>query len=461
MRNLSRRRFLSGSGAAAGGFALAGVGACKSGGDRSDGDRSHRQAAPAGTTSEAHGSVAAFDPGSWDSVRDQFPLTRDIRHFAAFVLAAHPRPVADAIERHRRGLDEDTHGYLEQHQGENEIAARGAAAEYLGGDADEIAFTDSTTMGLGLVYGGLRLRPGQEIVTTEHDFYSTHEALRLAADRSGATVRRARLYDQPAQASVDEIVGRLVAAVTPATRVVAVTWVHSSTGVKLPIAQIAAALADLNAGRDGADQVLLCVDGVHGLGAEDETVASLGCDFLVSGTHKWLFGPRGTGVVWGRRDAWDAVSPTIPPFATEHFGAWVTGGAPPGTDRGASNTPGGYHSFEQRWSVAEAFRFHLEIGKSAIAQRTQEQATQLKAGLAELADIEVVTPADPGLSAGIVCVSVGKIAPEGVVGSLLGRKIAASVTPYRESYLRFGPSIVTSPDEVDAVIATMRELQGP
>jgi selenocysteine lyase/cysteine desulfurase len=450
MGDVSRRAFLSRSGAVAGSLALGGVAACESGDERAD-----RQG---GTNGAAGG--APFDPGDWESVRGQFPLTRDIRHFAAFVLAAHPRPVGDAIERHRRGLDEDTHGYLEEHQAENETAARDAAAEYLGADADEIAFTDSTTMGLGLAYGGLRLRPGQEVVTTEHDFYSTHEALRLAADRLGATVRRVRLYDRPAETSVDEIVGRLAAAVTPATRAVAVTWVHSSTGVKLPMAQIGAALADLNAGRDAAQRVLLCVDGVHGLGAEDETVEALGCDFLVSGTHKWLFGPRGTGIVWGRREAWDAISPTIPPFAGEHFGAWVAGTAPPGADPGASNTPGGYHSFEHRWAVAEAFRFHLDIGKAAVAERTHEQATQLKAGLAEITGVDVVTPADPDLSAGIVCVSVGAIAPADVVGSLLQRRIAASVTPYREQYLRFGPSIVTSPDEVEAVVDAVRELAG-
>ena len=252
--------------------------------------------------------------------------------------------------------------------------------------------------------------------------------------------------------------GRLTAAVTPATRAVAVTWVHSGTGVKLPIAQIAAALADVNAGRGAADRTLLCVDGVHGLGAEDETVATLGCDFLISGTHKWLFGPRGTGIVWGRREAWDAIGPTIPPFAAEHFGAWAAGASPSGTDPGASNTPGGYHSFEHRWAVAEAFRFHLDIGRAAVAQRTREQATLLKAGLADVGGVEVVTPADPGLSAGIVCVSTGTVAPAGAVGALIDRRIAASVTPYRESYLRFGPSIVTAPDEVDAVVGAMREL---
>ncbi len=64
-----------------------------------------------------------------------------------------------------------------------------AARDLLGGDEGAIAFTDSTTAGLGLLYSGLRLRPGDEILTTEHDFYATHEALRLlAAAGPGASI---------------------------------------------------------------------------------------------------------------------------------------------------------------------------------------------------------------------------------------------------------------------------------
>ncbi len=99
------------------------------------------------------------------------------------------------------------------------------------------------------------------MLTTKHDFYATHEALRLRTERDGVAVRQVELYADPATAAADEIVGKLVAAVGPRTRVVAVTWVHSSTGVRLPIRAIADALA----GRD----VLLCVDGVHGFGAVD------------------------------------------------------------------------------------------------------------------------------------------------------------------------------------------------
>lgn len=74
-------------------------------------------------------------------------------------------------------------------------------------------------------------------------------------------------------------------------------------GLKLPIREIADALAELNRDRHEGDRALLCVDGVHGLGVEDLSMQDLGCDFFVAGCHKWLFGPRGTGLVWGKWDA--------------------------------------------------------------------------------------------------------------------------------------------------------------
>ncbi|HZM40778.1 MAG TPA: aminotransferase class V-fold PLP-dependent enzyme [Acidimicrobiales bacterium] len=429
MAELSRRAFL-GRASAVGG--LAALGACSGGGDGSE-----QRAAP--------GAAAAFDPEDWASVRDQFALDPDTAHFAAFVLAAHPRRVAEAIERHRTGLDTGTQSYLAETEVDAEIAVQQAAAEYLGAEPDDIALTDSTTQGLGLVYGGLRLSPGDEVLTTEHDFYSTHQALTLRARRDGTVVRRVRLYDDPATTSVDEIVSRLMAGVTPATRVVAVTWVHSGTGVRLPVRQLADALGG---------RALLCVDCVHGLGVEDVTVGDLGCDVLVAGTHKWLFGPRGTGIVWARRAAWSEIGATIPPFEPSSFGEWLNG-LPPEPANGLRFTPGGYHSFEHRWALAEAFGFHRDIGKDRVAERTHTQAAQLKEGLSGVPGVTVVTPPGDDLSAGIVCFDVDGSDPVDVVGRLAEAGIAASVTPYAAQHVRAGPSIVTTPDEVDALVAAL------
>src|SRR5918995_4878056 len=243
-----------------------------------------------------------------------------------------------------------------------------AAGAYLRARPSDIALTDSTTMGLGLLYNGLELRAGDEVLTTTHDFFATHEALRLKAARSGASVRRVTLYRNAVRATQDEIVSSLIRGVGPRTRVIALTWVHSSTGVKLPIRRIARALGERR------PDVLVCVDGVHGVGVENETVSSLGCDFLIAGCHKWLFGPRGTGFVWGRTTAWDTVDATIPSFS---------GTASPG----AEMTPGGFHSFEHRWALAEAFRLHMRFGKARVERRIHALNRRLKAGLASMSHV--------------------------------------------------------------------------
>jgi selenocysteine lyase/cysteine desulfurase len=380
--------------------------------------------------------AAPLDASDWRSVRAQFALDQRFHHLAGFLLAPHPRRVREAIARYRRALDANPSEYLHAHGNELEARVRGAAADYLGASVGQIALTDSTTMGLGLLYGGLRLRPGDEILTTEHDFFATHEALRLR----GGRVRRIRLYERLDRVSVDEIVGSIRRAITPRTRVVAVTWVHSSTGLKLPIRAIAEALPR---------RALLCVDGVHGLGVESATVRELGCDFLVAGCHKWLAGPRGTGLVWGRD--WSMTRATIPSFDAA--------GGPPSA---LAMTPGGFHSFEHRWALTAAFRLHREIGKARVRDRVHALAGRLKDGLAEMRHVRLQTPRDSRLSAGIVCLEVvGLSAREAVQRLLREHRVIASVTPYATEYVRLGPGLYTSDDDVDATLQAVRALRAP
>ena len=414
-----------------------------------------KSAAALGATGFAPGAAAApprFDPRSWSSVRAQFALDPRVTNFATFLLAPHPRQVRETIARHARALDRDAKRYLDRQENLNaaDERVRNAAARYLGVNAGELALTDSTTMGLGLLYGGLRLEEDDEIVTTAHDFYSTHESLRLRALRTGAHVRRIRLYANARTASADEIVSSVRRAITPKTRVLAVTWVHSSTGVKLPVRAIADALR--------GTRVLLCVDGVHGFGVEATTPQQLGCDFLVSGCHKWLFGPRGTGVIWGRADAWNAVTPTIPTFDGRAFGPWMEGRAPD-LPRAAAMTPGGFHTFEHRWALAEAFAFRRRIGRDRAAARTHALAQRLKNGLAHVKRVRLVTPQSAALSSGIVCFEVEGRDPFDFVDRLYARaRIVASVTPYASRYVRLGPSILNTPGEVDRVVRAVASV---
>lgn len=382
----------------------------------------------------------------WAGVRGLFGLNPAYLHFGGLYLASHPAPVQAAIEGFRRGLDDNPVDFLHQQAPGLEAAVLRAAAGYLGGDPTDIALTDSTTMGLGLLYTGLNLRADQEILTTQHDFYATHEALRYAAQRSGARLRMIPLYQRIESVSVDEIVASVAAAITDRTRVLAVTWVHSSTGLKLPLRQIADVVASTNAARDTADRVLLCVDGVHGFGVEDERIADLGIDFFVAGCHKWMLGPRGTGLVWGRGgQAWSAVRQTIPTFGD-------------GRSYGSLNTPGGFHSFEHRWALTAAFDLHAQLGRSGIASRIHGLNTRLKGGLSNVPGLRLITPIDEGLSAGLVCFQVAGLSPHQVVDRLHARNIIATVTPYATAYPRLAAGLLNDEAQVDAVVDAVRAI---
>jgi selenocysteine lyase/cysteine desulfurase len=103
----------------------------------------------------------------WDQVRSQFSLSSDVVHLSALLIASHPGIVSNAIDEHRRRLDADPVQYLQENNDRLRDASIAASAKYLGVEPKHVTLTESTTMGLALVYHGLQLKPGQEILTTE------------------------------------------------------------------------------------------------------------------------------------------------------------------------------------------------------------------------------------------------------------------------------------------------------
>ncbi|WKD48903.1 aminotransferase class V-fold PLP-dependent enzyme [Microbulbifer spongiae] len=431
---MKRREFLQRAGLAIGAVTLSGTGAA--------------QAVPTSI-----GTAAT----NWDAFRDLFPLTRDYIQLATFLLASHPRPVAEAIETHRRAFDENPAEYWHRHYKTIDGKITDSAARYMGGTGSHIALTDSTTMSLAMVYSGLQLAPGTEILQTTHDHYSTDLSLQLRAKRTGASVRRISLYDDPARVSVDGVCSRLRDALQSETRVFACTWVHSSTGVKLPIKAMSTVIDEINSKRDKGDQILFCVDGVHGFGVENQDVSQLGCDFFMAGTHKWIFGPRGTGVIWGNERAWSLTRPVIPSFS-ESYSVWLGLTTPDQVPVGQHMTPGGFHSFESRWALPAAFDLHLAVGKARVQERIHALNTQTKQGLAELDHVKLYTPMSPELSSGLVCFDVDGIPQVEVVKRLRDKGIIASATPYRKSYARFAPSLLNAPAEIDTAVAEVKAM---
>jgi selenocysteine lyase/cysteine desulfurase len=407
---------------------------------------------------------APVDFKDWESVRGEFELAPDYVHLALFFLASHPRPVRQAIEQYRGKIDANPFvavesAVFEPTNANVPLQVCRAIANYIGSDPQDIALTQNTTTGLALLYHGLPLREGDEILTTTHDHYVHHESIRLATARCGATWRKIPLFDSYNSISPDEITDRIRKAIGPKTRAVGVTWVHSSSGVRLPIARIAQVLAEVNAGREEKDRTILIVDGVHGLGVEDPKITALGCDAFAAGTHKWMFGPRGTGFAWAKPGVWERMRPVIPSFSSpDLFAAWAEEHEPQTPARAAWFSPGGFQAFEHYWALPEAIRFHQNIGPARITARIHELNAQMKEGLARMPNVQLYTPRDENLSAGIVCFDVKGMKPEEVVKRLFEQRIVASTTPYRISYARVACSIANTPPEVDSVLRAIRHL---
>jgi isopenicillin-N epimerase len=404
------------------------------------------------------------DLKNWETVRQQFDLAPDYIHLALFFLASHPRPVREAIERYRAKIDAnpllsvDSAVFEQTDENIPQQVCR-ALANYLGGDAQDIALTQNTTTGLALLYHGLPLREGDEVLTTTHDHYSHHESIRLATGRCGATWRRIPLFDSYDWISPDQIAERVRKAIGPKTRAVGVTWVHSNSGVRLPIARIAQSVAEANRGREEKDRVLLIVDGVHGLGVEDPRITALGCDAFAAGTHKWMFGPRGTGFVWAKPAVWQRMRPVIPSFfSLDQYEAWEREQEPETPARAAWFSPGGFQAYEHYFALPAAVRFHQTIGPARVTARIHELNGQMKDGLARMPHIQLYTPRDENLSAGMVCFDVKGMKPAQVVKRLLDQRIVASTTPYRVTYPRVACSVVNTPQEVDTVLRAIRNL---
>ncbi|WP_448651629.1 pyoverdine-tailoring periplasmic protein PvdN [Pseudomonas fluorescens] len=394
----------------------------------------------------AEPAAATNDP--WTAFKQLFTQDPDYLHFSNFLVTSHPRPVREAIDRYRQQIDHNPGlamdwGLEETWKREGQV--REWAGRYLNATPPQIALTGSTSEGLAMIYGGIKLRPDQEILTTEHEHYATQNVLDFRVARQGTQVRRVRLFEQASQVSSDEVLGNIKRHIRPNTRVLGMTWVQSGSGVKLPIGEIGKLVEELNRNRDEQDRILYVVDGVHGFGVENLDFPAMHCDFFIAGTHKWMFGPRGTGLVCARDSENKYVTPMVPTFSED-------------TNFATTMTPGGYHAFEHRWAADEAFKLHLQLGKAPVQARIHALNTELKDQLLAYPQIELVTPRSPELSAGFTFFRVKGQDSEAVVAHLMkNRVVIDAVDRDVGPVIRTSPGLLNNSDEIQRFMTLLSQ----
>lgn len=387
-------------------------------------------------------------PDKWRNLRELFPLDPQIAHFANFLVTAHPRPVQEAIDRHRADLDRNPAALMDwesQYEWQREDEVREWAARYLEVGPRQIALTGSTTEGLAMIYGGLKVGAGQEVLITEHEHYCAQKALEFRNQRQGTSVRQIRLFDDPWTVSTDQVLSTLDKAIKPNTRVLGMTWVHSGSGVKLPVGEIGELVRRHNRERSEAERILYVVDGVHGFGVENARFADFNCDYFIAGTHKWMFGPRGTGIICAASTGMQHLVPSVATFSRDEDFATIM-------------TPGGYHAFEHRWATSEAFKLHLQLGKAEVQQRIHQLNSLLKQRLLEHRQIQLVTPRSEQFSAGFTFLRIKDRDADAVAAHLTTNKVMCDAVDRDVGpVIRLAPSLLNDEQQIDRVMSLITQ----
>lgn len=399
----------------------------------------------------------------WAEIANQFPAVRErlrrakaparpVIDFQAMVMASTPDTVTAQTEQFRLALDLDPLAFAQANNPARQTAVFEALEDYFGVPPALASYTFSTTMALAQFFGGLRVAPGQEILASRNEHFATVDTLKLRARRDGTVWRQFDFFRDSREWTDDEVIENLKTAIRPSTRALALTWVYSSDGVKLPLKTIAKIVAEENRQRPPhGDKLLMIVDGVHGFGVENANFEDLGCDLFAAGTHKWIFGPRGTAIMAGNEKAWAELIPLAPTSTPSQVGS------------GRVHTASGIRAYEYFWALEAAFRFLLHIGKKDIHDRVHGFARRLKQGLVSIPGTTLRTPMSDQQSSGIVCFDVDGLTPDQVL-DVLAKKHAIRGTESSwdatagRTHVRLSVSILNEDADIDDVLTAINDL---
>lgn len=179
--------------------------------------------------------------------------------------------------------------------------ARAAVAGFVGADPRSLVFVTNATAGVNTVLASLALRPGDEILVTDHGYNACNNAARYWAGRAGASVAVASV-PVPVRAPED-VVAAILSAVTPRTRLALVDHVTSPTGMVFPVAELVKALRERG--------VLSLIDGAHAPGMLPLELGALGADYYVGNLHKWCCTPKGAAIMVARPEHHATLRPLV------------------------------------------------------------------------------------------------------------------------------------------------------
>ena len=214
---------------------------------------------------------------------------------------ATPKPVFAAYQDWQRRLERQPVLFLGREIDGLLRQSRQALGEYLDAAADDLVYIPNATHGVNIVARSLALQPGDEILTTDHEYGACDYTWEFVCKKTGAAYIHQSI-PLPVR-SEDEIIEQFWQGVTPRTRVIYLSHITSPTALRLPVERICQ-----RARRAG---ILTLVDGAHAPGQISLNMAAIGADFYTGNCHKWLLSPKGAAFLYARREVQPLVEPLI------------------------------------------------------------------------------------------------------------------------------------------------------
>lgn len=401
-------------------------------------------ALPASWTSFAAALQAAPAAGGepfWRLVKSQFPLDEKIIYLNAANVCPASRPVLDRHLEYLRDFHANPSFQNRDKYAAMRESLRSKLAAMLRVSADEIAITRNTSEGSNIIVKGVDLKPGDEVIVTDHNHPSNNDSWKVRARRDGFLVKSVPV-PVPAR-GVDDLIAGIDRAITPRTRVIAITHVTSTTGILYPARQIAALARQRG--------IFMHLDGAQTFGSLDVNLADIGCDSYSTSAHKWPMGPLEAGVLYVRKDRIPQIWPAI-----------VTAGWAEDLKGARKLEVFGQRDDPRVAALEAAVDFLQMVGIGNVESRVRALAAQAKAGLMKLAAVDLKTNPQPELSGGVVKFRLKNVPTRRAYDTLWEKhRLAIAMTPGGDSEgLRFSPHVYNSMEEIDRAVGAVRELLG-
>ena len=295
---------------------------------------------------------------------------------------ATPRPVFDVYQDWQRRLEHQPVQFIGRDVTDHFLQARSTLGQYLNVPAADLAFVPNATTGVNVVARSLPLNPGDEILTTDHEYGACLNAWDFVCRRTGAEIVQQPIT-LPA-ASQEEIVEQFWQGVSPRTRVIYLSHITSATALCLPVEAICQRARERG--------ILTLIDGAHAPGQVDLDLIRLGADFYTGNCHKWLSAPKGSAFLYARPERQSLIEPLIV--------SWGWGDEPP-FDFGSPFLNflqwGGTLDVSAYLSVPAAIRFQQDYDWPTVRVRCHDLVREAVHRISDLTGLSPLYPDDVGL----------------------------------------------------------------